>query len=262
MLTYLKILTKKNLSADAITNFQCQFRNCQVDLKNQQSFRNVMHLSHDQPLPISYEFITAFPYILKVSADKRFAYSALGLVHLSSEFQCFQELDRTAEFDLNIDVIQDIEHAKGKAVKMVIEFYQDNKLCVRNTNLMLKKSKHLGEQRPQQAPKMFQQEYFLLLNHKLARRYASISGDYNPIHMYDFTARLFGFDHAIIHGMYLAHRLLLDKKVETDHCRISFKKPCKLPAKVGVCRQEQQLYAFSNGDQLHMEIELLSTDEA
>ena len=36
----------------------------------------------------------------------------------------------------------------------------------------------------------------------LGRRYASVSGDYNPIHLADFTARPFGFRKAIAHGMW------------------------------------------------------------
>ena len=36
----------------------------------------------------------------------------------------------------------------------------------------------------------------------LGRRYASVSGDYNPIHLADVTARPFGFRKAIAHGMW------------------------------------------------------------
>jgi hypothetical protein len=36
----------------------------------------------------------------------------------------------------------------------------------------------------------------------IGRKYAKISRDYNPIHLYPFTARLLGFKKAIAHGMY------------------------------------------------------------
>jgi acyl dehydratase len=36
-----------------------------------------------------------------------------------------------------------------------------------------------------------------------SRKYASVSGDYNPIHLYGLTAKLFGFPHGcIMHGMW------------------------------------------------------------
>ena len=42
----------------------------------------------------------------------------------------------------------------------------------------------------------------------LGRAYAKIAGDFNPIHMYAWSAKLFGFRQAIIHGMWsLAHAL-------------------------------------------------------
>ena len=40
------------------------------------------------------------------------------------------------------------------------------------------------------------------------RRYARISGDYNPIHLYRWCARLFGFKHAIAHGTHVLARCI------------------------------------------------------
>ena len=42
----------------------------------------------------------------------------------------------------------------------------------------------------------------------LGRRYASVSGDINPIHMHPLSARLFGFPSAIAHGMWTKARCL------------------------------------------------------
>ena len=36
----------------------------------------------------------------------------------------------------------------------------------------------------------------------LGRRYASVSGDRNPIHLYGVTAKAFGFPRQIAHGMW------------------------------------------------------------
>ena len=42
----------------------------------------------------------------------------------------------------------------------------------------------------------------------IGRRYAAVSGDRNPIHLYPLTARAFGFPRAIAHGMWLKARTL------------------------------------------------------
>ncbi len=42
----------------------------------------------------------------------------------------------------------------------------------------------------------------------IGRRYAAVSGDSNPIHLYNFTAKLFGFPRAIAHGMWTKAKCL------------------------------------------------------
>jgi acyl dehydratase len=66
------------------------------------------------------------------------------------------------------------------------------------------------------------------------RRYARVSGDYNPIHLFALSARLFGFDRPIAHGMWSLARCLA--AVENDlpprprQTEVEFKRPILLPA--------------------------------
>ena len=68
----------------------------------------------------------------------------------------------------------------------------------------------------------------------LGRRYGFISGDVNPIHMSDLTARAFGFPRAIAHGMWSLGRLASDFESEQFNggCEltVSFKLPIFMPA--------------------------------
>jgi hypothetical protein len=68
----------------------------------------------------------------------------------------------------------------------------------------------------------------------LGRRYGFISGDVNPIHMSDLTARAFGFPRAIAHGMWSLARLAADFEAEhfNGGCELtaSFKLPIYMPA--------------------------------
>lgn len=72
----------------------------------------------------------------------------------------------------------------------------------------------------------------------LGRRYASASGDYNPIHLYSPTARLLGFRRQVVHGMWSKARCVaaLQPGLGTDRCRIevAFKTPVFLPADVSL----------------------------
>lgn len=66
-------------------------------------------------------------------------------------------------------------------------------------------------------------------------RYAAVSGDYNPHHLYTFTARLFGFKTAIAHGMWSLARVTASLEREFDLqgtalIEASFKLPVFMPA--------------------------------
>ena len=70
----------------------------------------------------------------------------------------------------------------------------------------------------------------------IGRRYAKISADYNPIHLSDITARLFGFKQAIAHGMWSKARCLAalqDKLPNSGYSvDVAFHRPLFLPAEV------------------------------
>jgi acyl dehydratase len=69
----------------------------------------------------------------------------------------------------------------------------------------------------------------------IGRRYAAVSGDSNPIHLYGFTAKLFGFPRAIAHGMWTKAHCLAAYEGRLPHAfsvDVQFKLPILLPAKV------------------------------
>ncbi|MDW8259734.1 MAG: MaoC/PaaZ C-terminal domain-containing protein, partial [Gammaproteobacteria bacterium] len=68
----------------------------------------------------------------------------------------------------------------------------------------------------------------------LGRSYGWLAGDLNPIHLSDITARLFGFNGAIAHGMWSLARSVAD--LDRDFLRppclldVAFKLPLGLPS--------------------------------
>ncbi|HSK49868.1 MAG TPA: MaoC/PaaZ C-terminal domain-containing protein, partial [Solirubrobacterales bacterium] len=76
----------------------------------------------------------------------------------------------------------------------------------------------------------------------LGRRYASVSGDRNPIHMHALTAKPLGFPGAIAHGMWTKARCLaaLGRELpEAFAVAVRFRKPIVLPARVEFACTEQ-----------------------
>jgi acyl dehydratase len=70
------------------------------------------------------------------------------------------------------------------------------------------------------------------------RRYARVSGDYNPIHLWPWTARPFGFRAPILHGFATAARAahgIIEQRLGGDaaalrRMRIAFRAPLPLPS--------------------------------
>jgi acyl dehydratase len=68
------------------------------------------------------------------------------------------------------------------------------------------------------------------------RRHAALSGDYNPVHLWDATARWFGQPRAILHGMATAARAVaaLERASgkQVRGLEVEFRRPLRLPATV------------------------------
>jgi acyl dehydratase len=70
----------------------------------------------------------------------------------------------------------------------------------------------------------------------IGRRYGAISGDRNPIHLHNLSAKVFGMPRAIAHGMWLKARALAALQPELPASftvDVAFKRPVLLPATVG-----------------------------
>ena len=73
----------------------------------------------------------------------------------------------------------------------------------------------------------------------LGREYAAVSGDHNPIHLYPLTAKAFGFQRQIAHGMWSKARCVAafeNRLPDAATVEVEFKKPIFLPGKVAVRR--------------------------
>lgn len=94
-----------------------------------------------------------------------------------------------------------------------------------------------------------------VLPHDLGRRYAPVSLDYNPIHLWGWSARWLGFRQPIAHGMALAARALAEahpvaRGLGAGEGRLSIQwlKPCLLP------RTAQAWMAQASGGRLFGEL--------
>ena len=196
-------------------------------------------------LPITLLQVLAGSLHLKMLADARVPRSALGLVHLKNVFEQLGELPAGAQWQLRC-TLAPVHSSDGKltGVQLITQAHTSGELRWRSTldavwplpkKRIAKDAHHAGRSAGQAEQSAEGSLHTLFVPGDTGRRYAWVSGDYNPIHMHAATARLFGFPKPIAHGMWTVARVL--SAFETSKARrveARFKRPLMLPGSVGL----------------------------
>lgn len=174
---------------------------------------------------------------LEVLARPRFPVRLLGLVHVGHRLELLAPLPSSlvgAELLVFLEGFQDSE--RGHEFSLVTELALQGHPVWREVTTFLARKKRQGPGGPKPAPPTRPAPERVVefdAPSGLGRRYAKVGNDPNPIHLYDVTAKLFGFPRAIAHGMWSMARCLSELKV-TAPCvvEVQFKLPVYLPAHV------------------------------
>ena len=89
-----------------------------------------------------------------------------------------------------------------------------------------------------------------------ARRYARLSGDFNPIHLWHWSARLFGQRQPILHGMASAALLCQALPQQLQSLTLRFRKPVYPGSLLQLCQISDVLHHLYDGQRLCLEAEL------
>lgn len=160
---------------------------------------------------------------IKALLHKSSPFPLMGLVHLQNQISVVQPLRND---DLIIDChISAIDvHQKGITADVHIDVRQADRLCLtaKSTYLyrVLPDISELKSSRSKVPKNLEPLEHLnkgglLQFGESTGRKYARISGDYNPIHLYAWSAKLFGFKTSIAHGMNVLALLL--SRIEQNH---------------------------------------------
>ena len=192
-------------------------------------------------MPLSYLYTLAQRAHLYQMSNPVFPFKLPGIVHLDNQMQCVHPLDGSMVFNMEQSVSLSSISANG-GVKIIAktDFCQLQKRCVEVKSTYLIRTKKMGRSKTRKQPVLLPKGSKLIqtldVQSNAGRLYARVSGDYNPIHLYSWSAKLFGFKSPIIHGMYLqaATQNVIEKrsKKAVMGLNISFKSPVVIPTHV------------------------------
>jgi len=167
------------------------------------------------------------PMQLSMMTQSPFPFKAIGLVHLANRINVI-ELPKCGDtLELKTYFGQVYSHKSGYVFEIHSDATKSDSATVNAISYYLARTRNTGHfgdlpeftettllQTPSTedfrtevsaVPKTLTQFFFA---ENSGRQYASVSGDYNPIHLWPITSRLFGFKRAIAHGMF-SHAIAL-----------------------------------------------------
>jgi hypothetical protein len=224
-----------------------------LDAEHVASYAALCGFPRKDTLPLTYPHLLAFGLHLEIMADGSFPFPAIGTVHLENSITQHRPITMTEQLDIAARPGNLRTHAKGQVFDLVTTVQSDGEPVWEETSTFLRRgpgdeSAPGGATYAEAAPN----GTVWALAGNLGRRYAGISGDRNPIHLYGLTAKAFGFPRQIAHGMWSMARCVgalenrLPHQVRVD---VAFKKPILLPGSVAFgSRPAADGYAFSLTD--------------
>jgi hypothetical protein len=190
-------------------------------------------------LPATYPHILAFPLQLSLMTDSSFPFPAIGLVHVYNRIVQHRTIRTSERLQITVSPTPLEDHPRGRQFSLLSEARVGDELVWEETSTNLKRGGGSGDA-PAPGSEIPSAEDLpasatWTLPGDLGRRYGSVSGDLNPIHMHPLSARLFGFKSAIAHGMWTKARslaALAPRLPDAFTVEVAFRKPILLPGKV------------------------------
>lgn len=238
------------------------------DKAHYQRYCQVVNWHQDEQVHPCYIQIIALELQLQCLLDKKSPFAAMGLVHIDTQITVKHELLFAQPVDLRVRFQSVRAHHRGWLVTVSIQAFQNDR-CVAEAQsgyLAKVRAAHVGKQSKSGDGPSVHGDVIgeLTADAGIGRRYARVSGDFNPIHLSSLSAKLFGFPSAIAHGMWsLAEAVsnIVDEQHShgaphiVTRLRCQFYKPMLLPTTAEVVfdkHGDDHEFGVVNNDTVHV----------
>jgi acyl dehydratase len=221
-----------------------------VDARHVAAYASVCGFPRKDTLPLPYPHLLAFGLHMEIMTAASFPFPAIGTVHLENSITQHRPigLDEQLQVTARPDNLR--AHPKGRVFDMVTTVHSRGELVWQETSTFLRRGSGSDDAPGGSTfPDAPAHGITWRLPADLGRRYAGVSGDHNPIHLYPLTAKAFGFPRQIAHGMWSMARCvaaLENRLPDGVTVAAAFKKPILLPGSVAFgSRPVDDGWAFS-----------------
>jgi acyl dehydratase len=210
---YLKILLgrKPAHAIDTVPRIEAVLERFAINRRHLARYRRVCADRDSLELPIAYPHVLATPLHLALIACEAFPVSLLGVVHTRNRIIQHRPLRMDDSGEIHAWMQGHRETGRGQELDLQTQLRVGGETVWSETSTLLARrtdgsraprSKEAGLPTLIMPPRQDVSTSSFVVAPGVGRRYARISGDFNPIHIADVTARFFGFKRAIAHGMW------------------------------------------------------------
>ncbi|UZE95051.1 MaoC/PaaZ C-terminal domain-containing protein [Alkalimarinus alittae] len=231
-------LPKKPSDTIAIPELSVDLKGIKTDPTLLKEYSRVCGFKLKPRLPSTLPHIMAFPLHMKLLTNNKFPLPLLGLVHYKNSITQHRPLNINEVFDMQCQLTNSHKTDMGIKFDIVSTVTVGKKVVWEETSTFLHRSKKktVNSQKTRKTLPHYDNTESWKLAASLGRQYAKVSNDFNLIHLFAWSAKAFGFNRAIVHGMWSKTRCIAaltetlgDKAFKVD---VNFKLPIFLPSSV------------------------------
>lgn len=234
---YFKLITGKRKGlrpGEKLPSIIARWPNVGIDSLNLRNYNQSCGLKDSEFLPLLYPHIISAPIHLSMVSHPAFPLKMMGSIHLSNHILQHKKIRVSDRIDIACSL------GNKRNVEKGLEFDIETKITCKDERVWesittaLIRGRFGEEEPPSDRSKLSVTENAAYLAEwsvpaGTGRRYAKITGDFNPIHLFPLTAKLFGFKRDIAHGMWTLANALgrIDMAIDDRPVRVdaAFKGP-------------------------------------
>ncbi|CAH1773582.1 unnamed protein product, partial [Owenia fusiformis] len=192
-------------------------RNCRIDENNLMQYMRICGTLQEskQRIPACYLETLFLGPIFELVSSKNFLFSPLGLIHMKQTITVHRSLDvlLTQPFDLQVALTQYTHTDRGIETTLKLKVLDKSEVCVWEGDVVfLTRNKHSSQSGGHRIRNQTAEEEGSCVEvhvpSKTGVDYAHVSSDWNPHHLWTWTARPLGYKQPIAHGMWTLARTM------------------------------------------------------